>query len=273
MIKEDMFYCDYCGGANKPSAVICEHCERKMRQGRSAFLMFLKANTKDKLLGDAKDGIFERIKDFLLSHLYGIVVSILVVTTAIAYAVPKDEYISTVPTASSVAVQESKIEPEPIVTELTDEDKEEIFKKLDEYRYLCEEEISGFSTQEKTMTMEDILVDMAGVTFEYPVVHDLRKTGIHSYAVQNEPPGKDASSATTSTALRVNDELTTELGKKLRDDGYEVAENNLIGLGYFDGRVLDFSHFYELSADFRFDFSVVYVKIDGVWYIAEDKLL
>ena len=274
-IKEEILYCDYCGGVNKPSAVICEHCQRKLGYKHSAFLIFLKANTKDKLLGGSKDKMFDRIKNFLLSHVYGVVVSILVVTTVCAYIPQNDTYIKKVSTVPQIAVQvpEETQEPEivPVITELSDDDRMEIFTKLNEYSVLCDTEKLGDIGATPTMSFSDILADLAGVGYTYGGAHDLRATGIHAYAVQNQPDGKYASSSTTSTYLLVNDELTSELGKTLRDSGYEVAENTFSGLGYFDGRVVDFTDFYNLSPDFRFDYCMVYVKIDGEWYIAEDK--
>lgn len=269
MNTEEILYCDYCGGTNKPSAVICEHCNRKMRMKHSAFLVFLKANTKNALLGDIQDRAFKRIRNFLLSHIYGVVVSILVVTTVTTYAIPKDSHIEKVATEAP-AVNAIEEEPEPAVTELSEEDRLSIYEMLNEYSLLCDTELIGDMGQTPTMTFSDIFADMESIGFEMGA-HQLRGTGVYAFAVQNQPAGQFATSSTSSTYLLTNDELTTELGKSLRDSGYEVAENIFTGLGYFDGRVWDFGDVETIPPDFKHDYKVVYVKIDGRWYIADDR--
>ena len=121
MYNEEICYCSECGSANKKSAVVCENCESKINRGHSAFFYYLKSHIKDELKDRAVDKIYSVIKNYLLSHIYGTVLTVSVITVAAsAVAVNYQPHIETV-TVKRVAIQ-TIAEPEEKEPFVFDED-------------------------------------------------------------------------------------------------------------------------------------------------------
>lgn len=69
-------YCSYCGQEQKTTADRCPYCMHLLNDKAHLLRDYLVRHTKDKLKGDAEDKLYETIKNFLLSHLYGALVTI-----------------------------------------------------------------------------------------------------------------------------------------------------------------------------------------------------
>lgn len=271
MYTEEILYCDYCGGVNKPSAVECVHCSHKLRQNHSAFLLFLKANTKDKLLGESEDGIFGQIWKFLFSHLYGVVVSILVVTAVVAYAVPREAHIEKITATEAPVTLET--EKAPVDTVLEYSDKEAIWAITMNYQKAADFQLTGITKLDKGNSAEGYFAEKNG-SFPYAGTHDMLGTGVVAAVIRagadhGRLPNYGTRGART---FLVNEELTSELAKTLRNEGYEVTEGVFSGGGYIGtDSIVDANNLEVCDVFLRY--RMVYVKIENTWYIAEDILL
>ncbi len=96
IIDNEIKYCTNCGSANKKSAIICVECEKKINEKHRPFYDFLQKRIKGKVTGFAEAGLFKLIKNYLVSHLYGAVLAISVVTTSTVVIATATPYIKTV---------------------------------------------------------------------------------------------------------------------------------------------------------------------------------
>lgn len=134
---EQVRYCVWCGQDNPADQLLCSKCHRHLDAKENLLLDFLLEHTKDKFKGDVQDGLFSAIKNYLLSHLYSVIITISLVITAVTAVVtslssdpvihsnaathitPVDRFPETRP-----VVFEEKSQPEAYT--LTDSDQEEI---------------------------------------------------------------------------------------------------------------------------------------------------
>ena len=120
---EKMTYCVWCGSENPADGVKCQKCGKALAAKENLLVSFLMEHTKDKLKGDIEDGIFDALKNFLLSHLYSMIIAVAFVVTAVAAL--------TLPSPGAhiqpvVAAPEAQQVTEPAGYVLTQEDKAEI---------------------------------------------------------------------------------------------------------------------------------------------------
>lgn len=105
-------YCPHCGQVQEPEATVCPYCHKALDEKEHLFREYLINHTKDKLKGSAEDKLYDLIKNFLVSHLYGVVVTITlaatVVSAAAAHPAPRAKkmpqrpaYVSSVPLAEN----------------------------------------------------------------------------------------------------------------------------------------------------------------------------
>lgn len=76
---ENQNYCVRCGGELPSDATKCPHCGKTLPAKDRLFRRFLIDHTKDQLKGKLEDSLFEAIKNYLLSHLFGMLVGLLVI--------------------------------------------------------------------------------------------------------------------------------------------------------------------------------------------------
>ena len=122
-------YCVWCGCENPPDGKKCVKCGKTLNAKENLLVTFLVDHTKDKLKGDIEDGIFEALKNYLLSHLYSVIIAVAFVITAVAAVVT-----ATAPNPGD-HIQKVNQPPEQQVTEpagfvLTQEDKKQILDCL-----------------------------------------------------------------------------------------------------------------------------------------------
>ena len=130
-------YCIYCGTENNDEDTKCRHCHKKLHPKQSNLKLFLIRHTKDKLKEKISDSLFDLIRNFLLSHLYGMLVSVLVVfssasviTAAVASSPGYIEKVTTQPevlTEAAVPAEPAAAEPEEEIppTEVIESEPEE----------------------------------------------------------------------------------------------------------------------------------------------------
>lgn len=78
----ERLYCIHCGRENDPAAAVCTGCGKKLHEKEHRFRDFLLSHIKDDLKNKAGDTFFGAIKGWLLSHLFGCVVSVCIVAAA-----------------------------------------------------------------------------------------------------------------------------------------------------------------------------------------------
>ena len=69
-------HCNRCGARIAEGDARCAVCGKKQQVKNTLLLDFLIAHTKDDITGKITDSIYEAVKNFLLSHLFGVVVSL-----------------------------------------------------------------------------------------------------------------------------------------------------------------------------------------------------
>ncbi len=82
--KEEYIYCTFCGTKNEETFDNCTKCKKTLHPKNHLFKDFLYDHIKDDLKGKVEDNIFSYLKNFIISNLYGTVMTVSVVfTTAI----------------------------------------------------------------------------------------------------------------------------------------------------------------------------------------------
>ena len=120
MMDKKIRYCIFCGMKNDVDRTNCTSCRKPLHPNELLLAEYLKKEAKEQLGGKVEDTIFEKLKVFLLAHLYGIAMSVAVVFTAAsavsawtASSVPEDAvHIQTPPAASALGYLVSKDAPE-----------------------------------------------------------------------------------------------------------------------------------------------------------------
>ena len=256
---EEISYCIFCGSPLKDGDKFCPACKKEIPLKENLFKEYLYRNTKETLKEKVDDTLFNIVKNWLLSHLYGLVVSIVLIGLAgISLSSPQlPSYITEMRSPSSPAAQSDAPSSQSGSELLTKEDLTEIsdvshrFTQSVFYYAVTENgerdvHISGF---ENGAPLPE--------TYYIPKTYD--NYPISSYFFI------DTSYRRIETDqgewIRQN-EPSTEIGKTLHADGFPVAEMEVSNI-YFDNTD-------ESAPAVRTDrFLFVLVKMDGAWYIAE----
>ncbi len=83
---EEKRYCIFCGAENTADAKTCTACGRTMHPREDLLKEYLYKKTKAKLRGKAEDSFLAILKNWILSHLYGVVVTVSLITLALSLA-------------------------------------------------------------------------------------------------------------------------------------------------------------------------------------------
>ena len=261
---EEKRYCIFCGSSLAEGSDVCPSCGKQIPAKESLFKEYLYRNTKDELKGKADDALFSIVKNWLLSHLYGLVVSFVFIGLAgIALSPPR--------LPSYIRETSSPVRPAEQTAQASQADH---ILQADEER-LHSEDISAASETAHGFTDS---------VFYYAVAANGEEVHIAKFEDGPPPPPEafyipktydtypvssyyfvDASyrriSMVPGERTRVN-EPTTEMGKTLRADGFPIVEFEVTNT-YAEGPDED-------APVVRSDrFLFVLVRIDGEWYIAE----
>ena len=281
MYNEEICYCSECGSANKKSAVVCENCESKINRGHSAFFYYLKSHIKDEFKDRAVDKIYSIIKNYLLSHIYGTVLTVSVITVAAsALAVNYQPHIETV-TEKRVAIQ----------TVAETEEKEPFVFDEDDMAYLhhvatCYDSFADYLRDfDRYWDADDYYPSVASLYAEgnvdgytYSGVHELYNNPI----VIGKTTAEFGSGDFNDTRFLVDEtvvsgeNLKTEFGKKLQAEGFEVAEGDYYMVVYDRPVNWDNWSFETIppsDTSEKLVYHMVFVQQDDVWYLAEDRLI
>lgn len=85
--KKNTVYCIYCGEENTKWSIWCKKCKKILYSQRHPFVEFLFGNALDNVTDGVSDSIFNLIKNFLLTHLYGISLAASIIFTTTAFVI------------------------------------------------------------------------------------------------------------------------------------------------------------------------------------------
>jgi len=77
-------YCVYCGEKNTVKDIKCKKCKKKLDPKENMVLDYIKDHLKDDIKGNIQDSIISVIKKFIISHLYGIVLTATLIFTVVS---------------------------------------------------------------------------------------------------------------------------------------------------------------------------------------------
>ena len=252
----DQTYCIYCGSPLLQDSTECPRCGRKQEKKDDAFRIFLWKNTKDKLRGKIDDSLFEIIKNWLISHLYGLVLLLTVIGTVIYASSNRPGSYAPYKYSSRPEVKEGS-SPSGVIDETEMERiRSAVYDAIDLYK----ESVFYWTVE------DDPYIDWgpAGYQKEIPGRPETYRlpasygTGRHEYVYDQGLEEWDYSIDKDSMVLN---DPSTELGKSLMAQGYTVAE-------MIKHDVVPNANGTQYAGPGEYLF--VMVEIDGVWYVAED---
>ncbi len=280
---EEIQYCTECGAVNRKSAVECTECGQKVCSHHRPIEDFLKKRAKDVGLGVVKEQLFKRIREYLLSHLYGAVLTLSIVATGAAVIATATPYIEKVTEAPFVRMAE---EPEAKSSlELVEDDWVSIRHIISAYDAEIDNSRRSASTYwedpEEYADASELFAENNIAGYTYSGRHDLYNNPIdisldeisEYWEEDLQPYGQRD---WVEQSLVTNENVTTDFAKKLYTDGYNVAEIDYYLMtfnGVFD---YDFDVLPPLEKDpyelLRYKFVIVRDETDENWYIAQETL-
>ena len=277
----EIYYCMHCGAANKKSAVECKECEKKIVSKHRPFYDFLKKHTKEEATGTAVDTVFGIVRRFLLSHVYGIVLSVTIVAAGIATVYADASYIKEVTKPAVQKVQDKTVElakPDPGLhdMEFTGDDEYYLLYLMSNY----DDHADDKRTSERYWDEEHVYVkDPKEIFAQYQVpgydfggVHELIENPVNiDDDVPNGGGTLNGARYVDNTSILVNENCTTDIAKKIYDAGYRVCEANYVL------RIVDrnnYNYDTEIGTVYKeLVYRVVFLGDGKKWYIADDKLI
>ena len=85
--KNKTIYCIFCGAKNISTDTECVKCKKDLHPKNQPIKDFLYRHIKDELKGKVEDNIFSYLKNFIISNLYGVAMTISIIFTAVAIIV------------------------------------------------------------------------------------------------------------------------------------------------------------------------------------------
>ena len=253
----DVKFCTYCGADMPLDSDKCPKCGEVQQEKENLLKDYLWEHTKDKIKGDIDDSLFEIIKNWLFSHLYGVILLLTVVGT-LTY-VFSNRPVARMAWAELNERPEAQTETAPVIS-----DAEMIH--LRDVVYVA---VNDYQRATFYWTIEDD-PDAGwgpnGYQYEIPPrpeeywLPSEYGTGTHDYVFIKSP--EEFRYNIDRDTMAVN-EPTTELGKSLLSKGFTVAEiimTDMKEVWNSDGTG------YATPGDYLF----VLAEIDGTWYVAED---
>lgn len=217
---ENTIYCVWCGSENPVDGQTCQKCGKKLKAKNDLLVEFLVKHTKDKLKGDVEDGLFEALKNYLLSHLYSVIIALVFAVTAVAAMViptPGDhvQQVSRAPATLDVTATQETTLPAGYV--LTQKDKDEIYTCLQAFTDCMEyTRYVGGDDEFLNYVISDALEESIGYDSYVDMYPDQVMDDVYDFAYTEY--GELTMDETTWST-----EPLTENGKELVDMGYTIA--------------------------------------------------
>ena len=259
-----MKYCIFCGAENAKDADTCSVCGKTLHPQENLLKDYLYRKTKSRLRGKAEDGFISVLKNWILSHLYGVVVTISLVALAVinVNASSQSSYVRTVNeagrpdtwTAAPVHADAGMDQGQIADLTVTQDDIDEVAFLLYQYGYRYFEAV-GRARGAIIEDDDDSEMDRASME-ECLVPASYGYSGAVEYYELDMHANRFFEIRTTHGEPMIN-EPTTELGRRILADGHPVME--YIAVTNYEGD----------NGSAQLTFKYVAAKLDGVWYFAE----
>ena len=286
---KEIYYCTHCGAANKKSAVECTECERKIITKYRPFYDFLKNHSKQEAGEKAVDTVFGLIRRFLMSHIYGIALSVTIVAAGVITVLGTEPHIkeASAPVGTVVTSAPNASKPQEVTekkVEVSEEDLELCHTVAVAYDYFSDSYRAvpdmdstydhGFYT-----SIDEVYAEKSLDGFPYAGKHELISNPISINGVTDDPKHSKYNAFHFKRELDFDSALggedcTSKTAKKLCADGYNVIEANYVisvGAGVHGEVNTTTGEGYTVIRRLTYDF--VFVEKDDNWYIVEDRLL
>ncbi len=90
-MKSKSIYCVYCGEKNNIKDKKCKKCKKKLDPKENMILDYIKGKITGKVKGNIQEGILSFIKNLIISHFYGIVVTATLIFTIVSAIVTNND--------------------------------------------------------------------------------------------------------------------------------------------------------------------------------------
>lgn len=264
---DEKVYCVWCGCKHVKKTEKCMACGKELDPKDRLLVDFLVEHTKDKFKGDLEDSLYEAIKNYLLSHLYGVVVTIAIVgaVTAAAAAPKPDAHIQPVeqPPVIIAAEQETTapVADEPAVEyyQLTEQDKAEALNQLVNFAVDLEWEGMTAGTHVYIYFISEELEIELGYDSLTHMYADRLDEEVYPFASVTK--GELVPDYSTWTTVP-----TTVHTQQLMDMGYPVASLEVAYTIYEEHRQPDHSEYELLGTS---EYLITFAKENGQWLMVE----
>lgn len=289
-------YCVNCGAGIDEKSEICPKCGKKANPSQQGFFrQFLINHTKDELKNKASDKIYDVLKNWLLSHLYGSILAISVIAVIIGSIASTAgnagvTSVSERPEAVQSAMSGSTVTEVPVVTdspvmedtEIQEEtnrlsSEDEAALKLQAERY--ETGVMSGDFDDNTGNMIYSQKDNSDYYFSQDGVHDsISAVANVVNALNNFNYDGDYSTSYGLRLKAIEPGIESDTGRQLSAQGYTVAEVEMeLTARYTTEDVdieddeLDTSNWTNITDPVLLRY--VWVKDNGTWKIAEDRII
>jgi len=248
VMKKEYVYCIHCGQENEVERATCLKCGKLLDAKESLFVDYLLSKTKDGLKDEVSGNIYEIIKNFLLSHLFGMLLLVSLVFVGAVAAYTHDGYIvdrdhqSVVPSQNDVVVDEFM------------EEKQEASECGIAYLKFA---LMYDSTDDIVPSSDSMVHDnkYAYMFTSYQGVHQVSFISFNGANTENYH---------RSDAVYNPKNPSTSLAKQLMHDGYNVCEVEVeLVRSVYDTKEVVSTH----------RFLLIMVEVNGSWLVAEDYVL
>ncbi|MBR3345100.1 MAG: hypothetical protein IKG34_13005 [Solobacterium sp.] len=268
-------YCIFCGAENSADADTCCACGRTMHPEEHLLKEYLYSKTKGKLKGKVEDSFLSVLKNWILSHLYGIVVTIsliaLTVTTVSASFSSQPPYVRRIsnpltPAEQALAAENAggSVTAAPEVTAAAEENNEltvteeelgDISHLIGEfdYYYLVEVTLAGTNAHIESDVEE---TRMRNSLEECMIPEASGYRGVFEYG-EPDPSAPSYDQVVMSHGDPAVNDPPTELGKRILADGHPVVTTPV---------TIEYSG---PASSFTRSFLFTAARLDGTWYFAE----
>ena len=273
-------YCTHCGSANKKSAVFCSECEKKLATIYRPFYDFLKKHTKDDVSGTVTDTFFSFLKNYLMSHIYGIALSVSIVATAVSAVYASEPYIEKIKDVNinTPAIEESQEE----TMSLTDDDLydfDHLTSNYDAFVDALRSSESYWTGPDYYGSASEMYAENNIDGYSYNGAHEMISNPISMHMLDVDPNFETEASFvdfksnryTDTSSVTTGENCTSSIAKKLHSDGYRVAECNYVLVETAD--MSNDETVVESTYTKKLVYRFVFVEHNGNWYIAEDRLV
>ena len=248
-------YCAFCGKEAENGAENCAACGKKIPAKENLFLDFLLDHTKDSIKGKIEDSVYETIKNFLLSHLYGVVVGIsLIVVGAVAVISPNPySHIEKVG-----SLEEARTSVSETAAVLSEADKQEIQNCISKYVASLDSARFMAGNDAFMYAISDDLYYSLENEAEYSLYYNYYDEEIFPYVRAEDMPTNVAEIHKNTLSA----ESKTAIGTELKTLGYEIATFNMTPSLYAKNVNPE-------TPVAKRDYLVTFAKENGQWLLVE----